>query len=71
VRTLLSIVSLLLGLWLVLTLVQRQLDDVRPNPAAPGKTPAPQQIQQQYQDAMNDVLKQNQRKLDALDEPER
>ncbi|WP_439114225.1 hypothetical protein [Hydrogenophaga sp.] len=67
-RTLLSIVSLMMGLLLVLALMQQQVDDGLPNPEVPGKAPAPQQIQQQYRDAMDDGLKHNQRKLDALDE---
>jgi hypothetical protein len=72
-RALLSTLALLLSLWLVMTLVQRQLSGVTPTSEGSGKAPAqaPQQIQQQYQDALDEALKQNQRKLDGETEPGR
>ena len=67
VRALLSVLALLLSLWLVMTLVQRQLSGVTPTSEGPAKAPAqaPQQIQRQYQDALDEVMKQNQHKLDG------
>ena len=72
-RAMLSIVSLLLVVWLVMTLTKRQMETVMPVPAATGSPPgqSPRQIQQQYQEALDKALQQNQRQLDAVNELER
>lgn len=62
-----GIVSLVLALWWVSTLVQRQMSALAPAPAAPGAAQErkPQQVQQQVQEALDQALQHNQRKLDA------
>jgi hypothetical protein len=60
----LGILSLLLGLWGVMTLVQRQMGAVRSVSVAPGKAQAPRQVQQ-YQEALKQALEQGQRRQDV------
>ena len=61
----LGVLSLLLGLWGVMTLVQRQMAVARAVSGVPEKSQAPQQMPQQYQKALEQALEQGQRRLDA------
>jgi hypothetical protein len=65
-----GILSLLLGLWGVMTLVQRQMGAVRPVSVVPDKAHVPQQAQQ-YQKALEDALEQGQRRQDVSAEEAR
>lgn len=66
----LGILSLLLALWLVMSLVQRQMGTARPLSSVPDvtQTPRPQQVPQQYQKALQEALEQSQRKRDGTGE---
>lgn len=69
----LGILSLLLALWLVMTLAQRQMGTARQVPPVPDatQTPRPQQVPQQYQKALQEALEQSQRRLDGTGEDSR
>ncbi|WP_434008446.1 hypothetical protein [Hydrogenophaga sp.] len=56
---------MLLGLWGVMTLVQRQMAAAGAVSGVPEKSQAPQQMPQQYQKALEQALEQGQRRLDA------
>lgn len=66
----LGILSLLLALWLVMSLVQRQMGTARPVSSVPDatQTPRPQQVPQQYQKALQEALEQSKRKRDGTGE---
>jgi Na+-transporting methylmalonyl-CoA/oxaloacetate decarboxylase gamma subunit len=65
--------SLILALWLVATLVQRQTTALVPVPAPADVPPAQKahQIPQQVQEALDQALQQSQRRLDAATEGDR
>lgn len=63
-RVVLGLLSVLLALWLVVTLVQRQTAAVVPTPSAAPEGQKAQQMQQ-LQQALDQALQQNQRKLDG------
>lgn len=70
-RVWLGLLSLLVALWLVVTLVQRQTATVVPAPSAAPEGRGPQQIPQQFQQALDQALQQNQRKLNDATDPGR
>lgn len=61
----LGILSLLLGLWGVMTLVQRQMGAAQAVSGVPDKAQTPQQMPEQYQKVLEQALEQGQRRLDA------
>jgi len=79
-RVMFGLLGLVLTLFVVMQLVKTQTASTAPAPVQPtGVTPAdvnlpvpqgnPKQVQEQYQQALDDALKAGQQRLDAAEKP--